>query len=248
LGALALLALFLSLGPSATASAAAPPDVSFAQDTFRATEGDGFATITVYRNSLPVSRLEVWYDTADRSAVAGQDYGHAYGRLVFEVGVSEMTFPVEVFDDDNPERLEELSLVLGPAYNGSNAAAAGPPAVLLISDDDPAPVPSTLPLRDANAASRSSVTAQPNRQSQAGGAGGEGGPQPVTAQQATAVRRRVTTRQSPTTPFELRVQAGGDGAADGTGDLAVDPALAVLAGLLLAVVAGKVWFACRPAS
>jgi hypothetical protein len=38
------------------------------------------------------------------------------------------------------------------------------------------------------------------------------------------------------------------GVADGDGgpeNLAVHPGLAVLAGLLFAVVAGKVWFACR---
>jgi hypothetical protein len=244
LGALALLALFLSLGPTAPARAAAPADVTFAQEVFRTIEGDGYADIRVYRNSLPVSRLEVWYDTTDRSAVASQDYSHSYGRLVFDVGVSEMTFPVEILDDDDPERLEELSLLLSPAYNASTTT--GPPALLLISDDDPAPVPSTVPLRDTNAANRSSVTAPPNRQAQAG-ATGTGGQQPATAQPAT-VRRRVTTRQSPTTPFELRVQAGGGDSGGTTGDLAVDPALAVLAGLLLAVVAGKVWFACRPAS
>jgi hypothetical protein len=245
LGALALLALLLSLGPSAPAGAAATPDVGFAQDTFRTVEDDGYATIRVSRNSLPVSRLEVWYDTADRSAVAGQDYGHTFGRLVFEVGVSEMTFVVEIIDDADPERLEELSLVLGPAYVGNSNATVGPPAVLLVSDDDPAPVPSTTPLRDASGANRSSVTA-PLRSSSAGAAGsGAGGEQPVTARQATAVRRRITTRQSPTTPFELRVQSGATDPGDGTSDLAVDPSLAVLAGLLLAVVAGKVWFACR---
>jgi hypothetical protein len=220
--------------------------VAFAQDYYRVGEGDTYAVIKVVRNSLPVSHLEVWFDTADRSATAGDDYDHSSGVLVFDVGVSEATFVVGIIDDDVPERLEEISLLLRPSYNGSSSSASlGPPAVLLVSDDDPAPVPSTLPSA-GGAASRASVTT-PARPTQAGASGADsGGQQAVGARQAAAVRRKVTTRQSSTTPFELRVQSGGGGADAGSTDLAVDPALAVLAGLLLAVVAGKVWFACRP--
>jgi hypothetical protein len=67
----------------------------------------------------------------------------------------------------------------------------------------------------------------------------------VATRPATPTPRRVTVRQSPVTPFELR-PAPGTSATTIPG--AVDPAIAVLAGLLLAKVAAEVWFRARTAS
>lgn len=239
LGALVVLALGMILTP-ASAAGAAVPEITFAHDTFRVQEDEGGAIINVRRTGLPVSRVEVFYETGDGSAVAGDDFEHTYGKLVFDVGVSEANFFVSLRDDDVGERLEQVQLELSPMYGDDTTT--GPPAVLMILDDDPVPIPTTTTLRDF-AAGRSTATTAPTRQSSAT-EGGLAGQPPQTAR-ATAVRPRLSARQSPTTPFELRVQGPEGGS--GSQNPAVDPSLAILAGLLLAVVSGKVWYACRPA-
>lgn len=239
LAALVVLALGLVLTP-ASAAGAAVPEVAFAQDTFRVQEDEGGAIINVRRTGLPVSRVEVMYRTGDGSAVVGADFEYTYGKLVFEVGSSEASFFVSLLDDEVGERLEQVQLELSPAFGDDTTT--GPPAILMILDNDPVPIPTTTTLRDAAASRSTAATAPPRPSATDGGPAG----QPQATARATSVRPRLSARQSPTTPFELRVQ-GPDGGEGGSQNLAVDPSLAILAGLLLAVVSGKVWYACRPA-
>ena len=238
----------------------ATPSVRFADAAIHGVEGRGQVQVVVERTDLPVSRLLVQYRTEDgpfepsARALAGTDYVHAAGTLVFEVGVRSASFSVMVRDDDVVERTEHLLLELQLSGGG------GASSRLTLLDDD---LSSTSPSVETGAASASPVTAPPARSS-GGATPAPAAPPPVVVASSAGVRRpvvvrtrpraaavarrpeasrRIVLQQTPSTPFELR-PVPGSSTATGVAT-AVDPLLALAAGLLLARVAAEVWFRAR---
>jgi hypothetical protein len=211
----------------------------FPEPAMQVSESQALVRVVVERTDLPVSRATVDYRTESATALEGEDFVAGAGRLVFDVGVSQATFVVYLLDDDVAEEREHLVVQL---FGSSSAAAT-----ITIFDDDrtvvvagaadggaPASTPPAAPATSATPAS------------------GSAAPRPeavrrrlVATRPVTPSPRRVTVRQSPVTPFELRPAPGASG---GSVPGAVDPALALLAGLLLAKVGAEVWFRARTAA
>jgi hypothetical protein len=110
------------------------PHVRFRSATYGVGEGTGEATVEIVL-SWPVQRpVTAYYATVDGSALAGQDYTPRKGELIFEPGVTSLTFSVPIVDDTADEGDETVTLVLArPSY-----AQLGVPseATLIIGDND----------------------------------------------------------------------------------------------------------------
>lgn len=256
-----VVACALSLGAGAapagaqTSSTPPPAPVRFADTSLRGVEGRGPVQVVVERTDLPVSRLLVHFRTDDdegRSAVAGSDYLHTAGTLVFEVGVRSASFFVTVRDDEVVEATEYLLLQLSTSSDGVATSR------LTVLDDDlaestavaaataPAPPPTTAPPR-ASAATPPPTTTPPVV---VAASAAVRRPVVVTRSRVVAPRpappRRIILQQAPTTPFELRPLPGSAGSSGVA--TAVDPLLALGAGVLLARVAAEIWFRARIAA
>jgi hypothetical protein len=216
--------------------AQAAPSFRFAEPDLVVGEGQPFVRAVVERTDLPVSRSAVDYRLEAVTAEEGRDFASGAGRLVFDVGEQQGTIVVYLRDDEIAEDRETLVVqLLGP----STASAT-----ITIVDDDGAvgamaavtegQAPAAAPAAAAAAAPAAPATppAEVARR------------RVVATRPATPTPRRVTVRQSPVTPFELRPAPG---TSTTTMPGAVDPAIAVLAGLLLAKVAAEVWFRARTA-
>ena len=247
------------VGPGAgPVAAAAEAQVRFAESPLQVVEHRTQVLVVVDRVDLPVSRLLVHYRTEavpSGAATAGTDYAHAAGTLVFDVGTRSASFPVWVKDDAVAEETEHLLLHLETS-SGSGASTR----LTILDDDLP---PSTGP-SEATAGASGAPAARVG-QVATGGAPPPTAPPPVVvassagssrpARVVTTTRRRtvtparppaprrITLRQTPATPFELRPAPGAFGE-DGSGT-AVDPLLALGAGLLLARVGAEAWFRAR---
>jgi hypothetical protein len=223
----------------------------FSADVVDASEGQGFARVSVERLDLPVSRATVEYRTRPGSASDGTDFEATQGTLVFDVGATSASFVVVVRDDSLPEPSEELATVLqqGPSVTAS--------AVVRILDDDATARPASSASAPAggatsaasgaavNAAARPSIATPTTMASVAAPSGRVAtSGRVVSARPATSRSRRVTVHQSPVTPFELRPAAPSTVGDDGP-PAAVDPILAIAAALLVGRVAADVWFRLR---
>jgi hypothetical protein len=253
--ALAVVALTLvALGGDVAPVAAAEGSVAFADPAPETIEDRPAVRIVVDRVDLPVSRLVVTYSTEDATAVAGSDYLATTGSLVFDVGVRQAAFVVQVRNDTVAEATEHLVLRLTADRTSTTARMS-------IVDDDAssaAAAPSVASGSTASAAPADACAGRATRSSApvssdvaAAAAAARPQEQAVTVRRRTVVapptKRRVVLRQSPVTPFELRPATPADAS---TGSLPneptlVDPVLALLAGLLLARVAAEVWFRSR---
>ena len=262
--ALVLLGVLAAPLAARTAPAAAQtPTVRFAS-AMQGVEGrDDQVVVVVERTDLPVSRLLVRYRTQDGPAVAGSDYVPVAGTLVFEVGTRTSSFTVPLRDDEVVEQVEHL-LVHLEASSGSGASAR----LTLLDDDQPPSFPSSSSSSSSSsdeAGSSTPAAPAPDPSTRSGAvAAPVPAPPPVVVASSAGARRPVVTRtrpraaaarpaprriilqQTPTTPFELRPA---DGSAGALGPVtAVDPVLALVAGLLLARVAAEVWFRVRLAA
>ena len=80
--------------------------------------------------------VTVDYETADRTATAGEDYEAVSGTLTFETGQTTTSVQVSVLDDSHDEGEETLTLVL---TNASNARIHDGEALGIIVNSDPIP-------------------------------------------------------------------------------------------------------------
>ena len=233
--------------------------VRFADSALHGVEGrDSQVQVVVERTDLPVSRLVVRYRTADGAAtsspaLAGSDYVHTTGTLVFEVGAQSSAFTVALRDDEVAEPTEHLVLHLETSSSGNATSAR-----LTVLDDD---VESLEPTSaSASAAGGTATPSAPASGTRTGAATPPATTPPVVVASSAGVRRqvvvtrtrprtaarpaprRIVLQQTPTTPFELRPSAGEGALVPAT---AVDPLLALAAGLLLARVGAEVWFRVR---
>jgi hypothetical protein len=220
-----------------TAPARAAGSFRFPQPEINVTEGQTLVRAVVERTDLPVSRASVDYRLEAVTADEGRDFAGGAGRLMFDVGDQQATIVVYLRDDDLDEGPETLVVQL----LGSSTASA----TVTILDDDrtPSAIATTTDAGTAPPPPAPTAAAPP--------AAAAGAPAPpvvrrrlVATTPVPPAPRRVTVRQSPVTPFELR-PAPGSPATSVPG--AVDPAIALLAALLLAKVAAEVWFRARAA-
>ena len=100
-------------------------------------EGDGTATVTVFRGGDTSLATDIDYATADGAtdgATAGSDYTAASGTLSFAVGETSKTFTIGITDDtDNFEISEQIDVTLSNATNG---AITDDTATVIISEND----------------------------------------------------------------------------------------------------------------
>lgn len=235
----------LGVGGAAAQSSGASP-VRFADSALYVAEGRGPLRVVVERTDLPVSRVVVDFRTEDGGptggASAGEDYVHTEGTLVFDVGVSSSAFTVMMLGDEITEETEHLLLHL-ESSSGSGASTR-----VTIVDDDLAPAGSAADsVPPTSTPARSALAPPPTSPPPVVVASSAGLRRPASMRAGStsaAARpgapRRIILQQTPATPFELRPSGGAGGVAT-----AVDPLLALGAGLLLARVAAEVWFRTR---
>jgi hypothetical protein len=82
-------------------------------------------TVELSRNSDV--EVTVSYTLNDSSAVAGEDYQGATGKLVFAPGQTRATIPVTILGDDKYEGREWLSVSLAGATNAEIVAWGSEP-------------------------------------------------------------------------------------------------------------------------
>ena len=246
-GAAVIVALVVLLGPGAAPSGAdTASGFRFEESEFQSAEGQPIVRVVVRRTSLPVGRALIDYRTEAGSAAEGTDFQGTRGTLVFDVGASTASFSVLLRDDDVAEdAVERFSVLLVDRETSERAT------VTIVDDDRRAAASSSAPVATVAPAVPTTVAAPVG----SGGATAVAAAAPPTARgrarasapaAASSGRRRVTVRQSPVTPFELR-PVGPPGGAQGGAGTTVDPLVAVAAGLLLARVAAEVWFRARTA-
>ena len=94
------------------------------------TEGDGAARLTVVLDAQARASRTFAYETADGSAVAGEDYRSSAGTVTVPVGRRTATFEIAVFDDAEAESEEDFTAKLTRA--GTTLAEAQ----VTVRDDD----------------------------------------------------------------------------------------------------------------
>jgi hypothetical protein len=231
------------IGIGARPAAAAEGSVAFADPAPETIEDRPAVRVVVDRVDLPVSKLVVTYSTEDGTATGGSDYVPTSGSLVFDVGVRQATFVVQVRDDRVAEPTEHLVLRLTADRSSTTAR-------LTILDDDADSAGTSSASDPARMSTAPAATASKPEELSASSAAVVSRPEAAPVRRrvvAAPARRRVVLRQSPVTPFELRPSAPAE---DASGSLpneptVVDPVLALLAGLLLARVSAEVWFRAR---
>ena len=105
------------------------------QPAYTVSEGGVSVTLTVVRSNVLDSTVSVEWRTEDGSAMAGQDYVAASGRLVFTNGVTAQTLTVLLLDDTAEEGTETFFVRL---FNVEGPATLLPPqvATITIVDND----------------------------------------------------------------------------------------------------------------
>ena len=101
--------------------------------------GEGPGAVLVFEITLARAADEpvtVDYETADRTATAGEDYEAMSGTLTFESGQTTTSVQVRVLDDSHDEGEETLTLVV---TNASNARIHDGEALGIIVNSDPIP-------------------------------------------------------------------------------------------------------------
>jgi hypothetical protein len=127
------------LGPQATATIAiqdndsrpsiAPVNLSVLEGQSGTTE----AQFTVRLSNPSVEPISITYVTADRTATAPSDYDATSGRLIFQPGEIEKTFPLQIKGDTVEESTEQFAINLSTPINVSISSATG---LVTIEDDD----------------------------------------------------------------------------------------------------------------
>jgi hypothetical protein len=105
------------------------PSVQFGAASYEVGEDAGWATIAVTLNAPSGKVVSVGYGTSDGTAVAGNDYVPAAGRLAFAAGVTERLFSVRIIDEGLDEQDETLGLALSDPSN----AVLGTPSVATLT-------------------------------------------------------------------------------------------------------------------
>ena len=95
-------------------------------------EGTAQAVVTLTLSAVSALDVGVDYRTVDASAIVGQDYVSATGRITFTAGVTVVTFTVDIIDDAFAEFLETFDVVLSNPSNASIAPRGVTPVFLRV--------------------------------------------------------------------------------------------------------------------
>jgi len=131
-----------TLGSAASATITIVDDdgaeITFQAASFTAGEGAGTAVVTVTLDRIPATEVTVVYATSNGTALATADYTAETGTLTFLPGDPIESFDIALNNDSLDEAAETINLTL----SAPNGGYLGTPstAVLVIDDDDPAPL------------------------------------------------------------------------------------------------------------
>jgi len=109
------------------------PNVSFELGTYTVGESAGSLSVKIRLSNAFGSDVSIDYATADGSAVAGEDYGHTAGHLVFVPTQTEHTIVIPILPDQVVEPNQTFTISLSHPTN----AIPGGAATVTILDDDP---------------------------------------------------------------------------------------------------------------
>ena len=120
-----------------------PGVFTFAEHDVSVLESKGFVNLTVERLHGSTGIVSCDYKTVDQTAVAGADYEHCEGTLVFEHGEARKMIQVRIIDDELFEKSEEFKVVITNPTGGATFPADhnGMPqdrqtsAVTILNDD-----------------------------------------------------------------------------------------------------------------
>jgi hypothetical protein len=115
-------------------AAASPGRFSIASTGTTAAPGANAFQITVNRTAGAAGQVTVDYNTADGTAVAGQDYAATHGTLVFVPGQTSQTIIVPIL---NPSSPIPKSLVLTLSNPTGGASLASPSSQVLVTPSFP---------------------------------------------------------------------------------------------------------------
>jgi hypothetical protein len=119
-----------------------PPTATLLPSTVtEGNSGKSTKTFTVRLGAASGQRVAVDYATANGTANDGQDYSAATGTLIFDPGVTQKTFTVDIHGDTMYEDAETFTIGL----KGSGIATFTP-ATITINNDDSLPTVSVSPL------------------------------------------------------------------------------------------------------
>jgi hypothetical protein len=113
---------------NATITIKANDTLTLSASTYRVSEYDGIATITVKLNAPSSQPVTVEYATNDGTAIAEDDYTATSGTLTFSPGETRQTFTIPIYYDFVHERNETVQLVV---RNPSNAGLGTPATATL---------------------------------------------------------------------------------------------------------------------
>ena len=89
-----------------------PSELSMADASHKEGTADGSMRFAVRLEPASGRLVTVQYETADGSAVAGQDYTSASGVLMFSAGATAQTIAVPILDDEEVEQEEDFTVTL----------------------------------------------------------------------------------------------------------------------------------------
>jgi chitinase len=112
----------------------ATPTLSVADVTVA--EGTATVTVTITLSAASGRAISVDYDTADDTALDGDDYTAASGTANIAAGATTATFTIPITNDALDEASETLDIALS---NPTNATIADGAAVATITDNDATP-------------------------------------------------------------------------------------------------------------
>lgn len=126
---------------SAADPTGAAGSVQFSFNSFFVIEDVGMATVTVQRTGGSSGNLSVQYDTANGTAIAGQDYTATSGTLNFANGETSKTIQIPIANDTTTEPDETFTLFL---KNPTSLDSFGSPSSMVITIQDRTTVPAFL--------------------------------------------------------------------------------------------------------
>ncbi len=112
------------------------PSISYQKSTFEIGESDGNAVVTVIRSGDTSQSITVEYNTADVTAIAGEDYQSVTGTLSFDIGEEAKQFEVPILNDGLKERLETIEVQLLNPTGGASLGSRPEANLRIISNDE----------------------------------------------------------------------------------------------------------------
>jgi len=109
--------------PSGTPTPSPTSTFQFNSVAYPVQEDCTFTTVTVTRVGVTTARATVDYTSVDGTARQKGDYIYATGRLVFEAGETQKSFPILINEDNYTEGPETATIVLSNPSAGTTLAA-----------------------------------------------------------------------------------------------------------------------------